>query len=117
MKKVLIIENDIDTLDVLSIALKDYGYAVISTETKMSLQQIAEINPDVVAIDYQLNDGYGNELCLNIKSNPATGHIPVVIFSASLHLEKIIEACHADAFIAKPFDLVEFEKTIGELAL
>jgi len=117
LKKVLIIENDIDTLDVLSIALTDNGYAVVLSETKMPLQRIAEINPDIIAIDYLLSDGYGNELCLDIKSDPATSRIPVILFSASLHLEKVIAACHADAFIAKPFDLLDFEKMVDELAV
>ena len=117
MKKILIIENDIDTLDVLSFALTDNGYTVVPSETKISLQQIAEINPDVIVIDYLLSDGYGNELCLDIKSNPVTSRIPVILFSASIHLEKIIEACHADAFIAKPFDLLDFEKTVNGLAV
>jgi DNA-binding response OmpR family regulator len=117
LKKVLIIENDIDTLDVLSIALEYNGYTVVSSETKISLLQIAEINPDIVAIDYKLDDGYGNDLCLDIKSNPATSRIPVILFSASLHLEKIIENCHADAFLAKPFDLQDFEKTVDDLAV
>lgn len=117
MKKILIIENDIDTLEVLSIVLKDSGYTVVQSETKISLQQIAEIAPDIIAIDYMLSDGYGNELCLDIKLNPITSRIPVILFSASLHLEKVIEACHADAFIAKPFDLLDFEKTVNELAV
>lgn len=117
MKKILIIENDIDTLDVLSIALTDNGYTVVLSQTKISLERIAELNPDIIAIDYLLSDGYGNELCLDIKLNPATSRIPVILFSASLHLEKIIEACRADAFIAKPFDLIDFEKTVDELAV
>ncbi len=116
MKKVLVIENDIDTLEIVGILLENNNFEVIQSPQKRSVKEIAEINPDIVVIDYLLGDGYGNELCLEIKTNPSTKHIPVILFSASPNLEKVIETCLADAFIAKPFDLEDFLEMVNQWA-
>ena len=117
MKKLLIIENDVDTIEIVSIILEDYNYEVVKSETKIPVEKIAEINPNVIVIDYLLGDGYGSELCLQVKENPLTRHLPVVLMSASHHLEKITHDCHADAFIAKPFDLIEFVEIVDSVAI
>ena len=116
MKKILIIENDPDTLDIVSILLGNSGYSVMPSATKLSLPEITEAGPNLIIIDYLLNDGVGSDLCLELKTDPATKHIPVILFSASHHLEAIAHSSHADAFIAKPFDLVEFVQVVDKLA-
>ena len=117
LKKLLIIENDVDTIEIVSIILQEYNYEVVKSEKKLLVEEIAEIAPNVIVIDYMLLDGYGSELCLQVKENPLTKHMPVIIMSASTHLEKIIHDCHADAFIAKPFDLLEFVGLVNSVVL
>jgi DNA-binding response OmpR family regulator len=116
VKKLLIIENDIDTLDIVTIILEDRGFAVFKSETRIPVREIIEIEPDAIVIDYLLTAGYGSDLCLEIKENPLTKQIPVILFSASHNLEKITHDCHADGFIAKPFDLDDFVQMISEFA-
>jgi DNA-binding response OmpR family regulator len=116
VKKLLIIENDIDTLDIVAIILEDSGFVVVKSEARIPVREIIKIEPDAIVIDYLLDAGYGSDLCLEIKENPLTKQIPVILFSASHNLEKITHDCHADAFIAKPFDLDDFVQLISEFA-
>lgn len=116
LKKLLIIENDTDTLEIVSILLENNGFTVVQSPKKKSAKEVAEINPDIIVLDYLLGDGYGSEICLELKNSPLTRNIPVIIFSASHNLEKVIEECRADAFIAKPFDLDDFLDMVNQWA-
>jgi DNA-binding response OmpR family regulator len=116
LKKLLVIENDMDTLEIVGILLENNDFEVVKSAQKKSIKEIIEINPDIVVIDYLLGDGRGNELCLEIKTNPLTKQIPVILFSASPNLEKVIENCLADAYIAKPFDLDDFLEMVNQWA-
>ena len=117
VKKLLLIENDQDTRDVMGAVLEYNEFEVVESQKKMSLQEIEQINPDIIVIDHLLDDGFGSDLCLAIKSNPKTKNIPVILYSASYKIEQIALDSGADAFIAKPFDLNNFLQIVNELAL
>lgn len=117
MKKVLVIENDVDTLDVIGLLLEDTGFEVLPSENRVPIERILQQQPQLVLIDYFLNDGYGNEICLEIKANPLTRHIPVVLISTSNNIEQIAIDSLADAYISKPFDINDLEKIVRELAV
>jgi DNA-binding response OmpR family regulator len=118
LKKLLIIENDVDTIEIVSIILEEYNdYTVVKSQIKLPVEEIADINPNVIVMDYLLLDGYGSELCSELKENPATKHLPVIIMSASTNLGKVIKECHADAFLPKPFDLTELVELVEKVAI
>lgn len=112
MKKILVIENDIDILDLVGFVLEDKGVEVIESQARMPIEKIVERQPNLVLLDYYLDDGYGKEICLEIKNNPLTKHIPVILFSAMTGLEEAAKESCADAFIAKPFDIDDLSKLV-----
>jgi DNA-binding response OmpR family regulator len=114
MKRILIIEDDNDTLNLLESVFNEQGYEVISYTNKNSIKGIIINRPDVVLLDNRLNDGFGHELCSEIKSNELTREIPVILTSGYSGLEDLARGCNADAFIAKPYDL---EALIGLVKL
>ena len=108
MKKILIVEDDPDILDLIETILRQEGYAVIKINRPVPIKEVIGIKPDLVILDYLLPYGLGSDLCLEIKTNPVTRTIPVLLFSASLSLAEIASISRADDFIAKPFDLDQF---------
>jgi DNA-binding response OmpR family regulator len=108
LKKILIVEDDPDTLELIELILRQEGYAVIKINRPVPIKEVSGIRPDLVILDYLLPFGLGSDLCLEIKRNPVTRTIPVILFSASHSLKEIASACGADDFIAKPFDLDQF---------
>ena len=116
MKKIIIVEDDPDTLDLMEIILRDCNYIVIKVNREISVKEIYSIKPDLIIIDFLLPFGLGTELCLNIKSNHHTKEIPVLMYSANNDIEKLAKDNGADAYIAKPFDIDDMvhlvEKTI-----
>jgi DNA-binding response OmpR family regulator len=116
LKKVLVIENDADTLEMVGIILEDSVFEVVKSARRMPVEEIAKINPDLIVLDHLLGDGYGDQLCKELKNNPLTHQIPVILFSASFNIEQIANASGADAFIEKPFDITYFDEKVKELA-
>ena len=47
-----------------------------------------------------------------IKANPATQHVPVIIFSANAEITAICKAVKANGYIEKPFDIAAFSAVI-----
>ncbi len=117
MKKLLVIENDAGTLDIIGYIFEHSGFKVVESLKKISVTEIDQLSPNIVVIDYLLGDGFGSDLCLEIKSDPNTNHLPVILYSASSKIAQVAHDSHADAFIAKPFDLDYFVKMVNNLAL
>jgi CheY-like chemotaxis protein len=117
MKKIIVVENDIDTLDLMNFVLEDSGFEVIRFNKTITPDEIKIHNPNLIILDHFLGDGFGGDLCLQIKNNPSTIHIPVILYSASPGLDKIAQKSKADAFIEKPFDIVDLENMVKKLAI
>jgi len=110
-KKVLLIEDDKDIRDTIVYALKEHDYEVIASEDAKILKSITEINPDLILLDNWLtdwkSDANGQQLSKELKSHPATSHIPIVIVSAVSNIKEVSEAGLADGYLKKPFDLTD----------
>jgi len=71
----------------------------------VKIETLTRLKPSVILLDNKLADGFGNTLCLLIKSQPEVKDIPVILVSASGSLELIAEKCHADGYLSKPFNI------------
>lgn len=112
MKKILIIEDDVDTLDWLGLFVEDIGYEVLPSVSRPPISSIIEQHPALILLDYWLNDGYGSDICLELKANPETKNIPVILMSVAFQLPQIASECLADGYIIKPFNLRDLENLI-----
>lgn len=108
-KKILVIEDDKDIRDSIAFALEAEDYEVISSGNSRILKSIHTIKPNLILLDNWLtewkSDANGQQLSKELKSNPATNHIPVIIISAVSNIQEIAEAGMADNFLRKPFEL------------
>lgn len=104
-KKVLIIEDDKDTLEILAYLAEDLNINFELYSGVISLSQIKEINPDLVLLDHWVNDGTGGQLCSEIKNDPSMRRLPVVMISAYTGLAQVAKESLADGYLAKPFDI------------
>jgi CheY-like chemotaxis protein len=114
--KIVIIEDNPDILDIMGYILKDDGNEVISSPDAKIAANLAEINPDLVLMDELLPGARGSEVCLKLKQDPATRHIPVILVSTIPHLAALAEKSQADGFLEKPFSIVHLSELIGSYA-
>ena len=115
-KKIVVIDDDNDILDVIQFILAEEGYGVVVYNSLESIEKIAEQKPSVILLDNKLGGVYSTDFCLSLKSNQLTKYIPVILVSASDSLEQITKQCNADAFLSKPFDLKDFIKIVKHYA-
>lgn len=110
-RMILIVEDDADTRDLLTIYLKEQDFIIIENEDLFGndLKQM----PDLILMDNMLPSSLGKDNCAILKNNKYTEHIPIIIMSASPVREESLKA-GAAAFIAKPFSLQQLLDTVNE---
>ncbi|MBT2560556.1 response regulator [Pedobacter sp. ISL-68] len=107
MKKILVVDDNQEILEVIELILRLEGYQVSGLmDASHFNHRISEFKPDLILLDVMLGALDGRDLCNLLKANELTLHIPVIMISASHNLNDtggII--CHPNDFIAKPFDI------------
>ncbi|MDO3624655.1 response regulator transcription factor [Mucilaginibacter sp. BT774] len=116
MKKVLLLDNDEGVLDVMQEALNYEGFKVKTIgETDNIFEVIDSFDPDLIILDYILSGINGGEICHQIKANPKTTDLPVIIISAYPRVIQSLGYYGCDDFISKPFDLDDISERIKRL--
>jgi DNA-binding response OmpR family regulator len=113
-RKILILDDDQDLLDVLSILLTESGYEIQTLSTGESIfEEIQKFHPDLVLMDIMLGGMDGRLICKRIKAETDTFGLPVILISGSHDLaENLSEQGAPNDFMSKPFDLDSLVKKI-----
>lgn len=115
MKKVLVIEDDLDILEAIQLTLEINGYEVKSAiHGDDGLELANHYQPDLIILDYFLAGSNGATLCQTLKRSEGTKEIPVMMTSAHPSAYKVVVAHGADSFIAKPFSIGEFMEKVSQ---
>jgi cyanophycinase len=98
--------DDKDILDIYQHIFNEAGYEVYTSLTGKDLQElISEFHPALVLLDINLGELNGVDLCRQLKDDPTTAGISVLLVSANLHISELVTLSGADGYIPKPFDL------------
>ncbi len=104
--KILIVEDEIDTLNLAKMILEGEGFDIITaTNGEEGLKKVINEWPDLILSDLVMPIKSGIELCNALKSNPRTKLIPIVIFTVLGRDvdKKLCEDAGAEAHLIKPF--------------
>lgn len=115
MKRILVLDDDLEILKVIILILEMDGYEVKGIQTGYELSaSVGTFHPDLILLDVMLGEHDGRELCHDLKSSPSTENIPVIMISASHDPMNMPEKlCRPDDFIAKPFDLYDLLEKVS----
>jgi len=106
---ILIVDDDWMNRELLQAHLESVDYTVIHANSgQKGLEIIAANPPDLILMDVRMPGLSGYETCVQIKANPASHHIPILMMTAFDNEEaktKGLEA-GADDFLTKPYDMV-----------
>jgi DNA-binding response OmpR family regulator len=115
-KKILILDDNEDILEMIKEAMLSEGYEAVSlAATDDIIQSLQDSGADMLLIDYLLPGVNGGDLCHQVKAHPATAHVPVIMLSAYPRVLNSLGNYGSDAFIAKPFSLEELTDTVRAL--
>jgi CheY-like chemotaxis protein len=121
MKKVLIVDDEKDTLLMLGKRLTAGGYSVITaTNGKDAIALAKSQHPDIIILDIMMPGMEGGEVAEKLKEHPLTRSIPVILLTALLSKaeeEEYGSVVGGNITLAKPFDaeklLDQMEKLLG----
>ncbi len=107
MPKILVVDDDKDLLEIIHSLLTKKGFDVeVDTNWEEGFTKIESFQPQLILLDVFLSGIDGLDICKQLKSNPKTQDIPIIIFSGYPRVaETIIYEYGADDFIAKPFEV------------
>ncbi|HWZ14302.1 MAG TPA: response regulator [Mucilaginibacter sp.] len=117
-KRILVIDDDPDILEILDIIFQQEGYEVVLSETGNEAEpdQIMGINPDLILLDLEIKSSNkdGAVICAILKSQPETKKLPIVLLSSKSDVGKICGECGADDYLRKPFDIIQLSTKIRQ---
>lgn len=115
-KRILVLDDNKDLLDVVNEVLSYENFDVHTTSTSDNIIEIAQnYNPDLVILDYHLGGGSSGDICRQFKADEQLGNIPVIIFSAYINRDTDYPTYDCEAVIAKPFNLTELVDKVTTL--
>ena len=103
-KKILVVDDTISNLDILSDLLEDYDVIDV-TNGADALEIVNEESIDLILLDIMMPDMDGYEVCTRLKANDETKNIPIVFITAKVDeesIEKAYDLGGAD-YVTKPF--------------
>ncbi len=106
-EKILILDDDNDILEILTIILSESGYEIKTLNCGDRIfEELIQFKPKLLLLDIMIGDMNGLSICREIKENALTSSLPVILISASHDLDKSLNLQGApDDFLAKPFDI------------
>ncbi len=116
--KVLVVDDNNESLNVITYFLKPVGYQLITaSDGVQALEYINKELPDIVLLDVMMPKLNGFQVCERLKKDKRTFHIPIVMITALKELKDKIRALEAgaDDFITKPFESVELLTRVKSL--
>lgn len=113
--KILIVDDELDTLLPLKRALEMEDFNVIEAQDGVeALEKVRAEIPDLVLLDLMLPKINGFEVCQRLKQDEATSAIPIIMLTAKGETSDKVEGIEigADDYVTKPFDLAELKARI-----
>ena len=104
-EKVLVIEDDLDTLRLVGLMLQRQSYQVSAASNgSQGLTKAFEERPDLILLDVMMPDMDGYEVARRLRKNPATASIPILMFTAKTQLDDQVAGFEvgADDYLTKP---------------
>lgn len=115
---ILIVEDEPSIAELLRFMLLGAGYEVVlATDAKQAVARIASVLPDAVLLDWMLPDSPGLALLAQLRSDPRTSALPIIMLTARGMEEDKVKGLDggADDYVTKPFSPKELLARIQAL--
>jgi len=112
--KLLFVEDDDELREYSKVKLQEKYHIITASDGKSALEKVDRNMPDIVISDVSMPKMNGRQLCMNLKSNIDTCHIPVILLTGLTSKENVIQGLEsgADEYISKP---IEFDVLIKKI--
>lgn len=104
-EKILIVDDDLDTLRLVGLMLQRQGYEIVAASNGHQALVMAQTeHPDIILLDIMMPDMDGIEVTRRLRSDAATRDLPIIMFTAKTQVEDKITGFEAgaDDYLTKP---------------
>lgn len=111
---ILIIDDDLAILQTVSDILEFEGYPVVrATNGAEGLDMLDQVQPSLILLDMRMPvlDGWGFARTLQSRGI----HLPILVMTAAQDARRWAQEIGADAYIAKPFDMIDLLNTVERI--
>ena len=120
-KLVMVVDDEVQIRMILGTLLKIRGYRVMEAEDAEQMERLLRKEvPDCILLDAMLPNKTGFEICEELRENPRTRGIKIMMVSGigtgcAKSDAELKEQAHADDYISKPFNLIDLAGRLEEL--
>lgn len=104
-EKILIVDDDIDSLKLIGLMLQRHGYKVVAANAgAQAISKALAEHPDLIILDVMMPDMDGYEVCRRLRADDATSAIPIIMFTAKTLVDDKVAGFEAgaDDYLTKP---------------
>jgi two-component system phosphate regulon response regulator PhoB len=115
-KTILCIEDEVSIRDMLRFSLTRAGFQVAENAAQMP-EKISEQRPDLILMDWMLPDASGPDLVKQLRKDPHTRDIPIIMLTAKAEEQNMIQGLEsgADDYVTRPVSLKSLNAKINAL--
>lgn len=123
-KRILVVDDRSELLHLMRRVLEDEQYQVsIVQDGKTAFPRVKSMVPDLLILDLKLGDMSGQDVLKEVKSDPTTADVPVIVYTAAVleaeEVSKLIESnpqfYSSVHLLRKPFELTALLDKVEEL--
>jgi CheY-like chemotaxis protein len=115
-RTVAVVEDDPGMLHMVAECLKEAGYRVVLASNAAEGSRLLSARPDLLILDLLLPDRSGKEVLKEVRGQPETRDLPVLVISGSTEVSADeLRAAGADEFLTKPFSPTVLTDTVSRL--
>lgn len=106
-KRILIVDDDLDILDVLRLTIPEEEYEVVQAQDgQEALDKVYERPPDLIILDYVMPKLDGVKVCQTLKKDILLRHMPIILLTGKGDVKDKVRGLDAgaDDYIVKPFE-------------
>jgi DNA-binding response OmpR family regulator len=114
-RTVLVADDDEDILQLVAFRLERAGYTVVTApDGQQALVAAREHQPDLAVLDVMMPGLNGYEVTRQLRADPATAHIPVILLTARVQEADVSRGFEAgaDDYLRKPFSPQELRSRV-----
>ena len=117
MKKILVVDDDIEVLETIQLILEIGGFTVSAiSDGEEVFKSIDEFKPDLLLLDISLGHIDGRVLCEQLKATEKTSQLPILLISGLYEAKDFTTLNYGqDDFLSKPFQMDVLMKKIFKI--
>lgn len=114
MKKVLIVDDDLENLQVVADMLRSEFQPFTASNGREGILAAVREQPDLILLDVNMPEMDGFDVCRRLREQPATRQIPIIMLTTASSLDSRVKGLDlgADDYITKPFQIRELRARI-----